>query len=167
MAAYRRVYDSRHLQADCQEPGSVPEPHAPQSSMGYLYLLTLFNFFLRRFFTSMQNSMRDSVPPTAAELHGSHLYHILGEMLQTSYVDWRRRRQNIVLFKKSRFPSRSRHWDSNRWHFRIRSCTGNRTDVGFSSKYRRCLAPNVHTNIQHAFCTLKPDVPSITLSLTA
>jgi len=22
MAAYRRVYDSRHLQADCQEPGS-------------------------------------------------------------------------------------------------------------------------------------------------
>jgi len=21
MAAYRRVYDSRHLQADCQEPG--------------------------------------------------------------------------------------------------------------------------------------------------
>jgi len=23
MAAYRRVYDSRHLQADCQEPGSA------------------------------------------------------------------------------------------------------------------------------------------------
>ena len=26
MAAYRRVYDSRHLQAGCQEPGSAPEP---------------------------------------------------------------------------------------------------------------------------------------------
>ena len=25
MAAYRRVYDSRHLQADCQEPGSAPD----------------------------------------------------------------------------------------------------------------------------------------------
>ena len=25
MAAYRRVYDSHHLQADCQEPGSAPE----------------------------------------------------------------------------------------------------------------------------------------------
>jgi len=25
MAAYRRVYDSRRLQADCQEPGSAPE----------------------------------------------------------------------------------------------------------------------------------------------
>jgi len=25
MAAYRRVYDSRHLQADCKEPGSAPE----------------------------------------------------------------------------------------------------------------------------------------------
>jgi len=39
MAAYRRVYDLRHLQADCQEPGSAPEPHARQSSVGYLYLL--------------------------------------------------------------------------------------------------------------------------------
>jgi len=38
MAAYRRVYDPRHLQADCQEPGSAPEPYARQSSMGYLYL---------------------------------------------------------------------------------------------------------------------------------
>ena len=25
MTAYRRVYDSRHLQADCQEPGLAPE----------------------------------------------------------------------------------------------------------------------------------------------
>ena len=24
MAPYRRVYDSRHMQADCQEPGSAP-----------------------------------------------------------------------------------------------------------------------------------------------
>ena len=39
MAAYRLVYDSRHQQqANCQEPGSAPEPYARQSSMGYLYL---------------------------------------------------------------------------------------------------------------------------------
>ena len=38
MAAYRRVYDSRHLQADCQEPGPAPEPYARQLSMGYLNL---------------------------------------------------------------------------------------------------------------------------------
>ena len=37
MAAYRWVYDSRDLQADCQEPGSAPEPYAWQSSMGYLF----------------------------------------------------------------------------------------------------------------------------------
>jgi len=37
MAAYRPVYDSRHLQADCQEPGSAPEPKAWQSSMVYLH----------------------------------------------------------------------------------------------------------------------------------
>ena len=40
MAAYRRVYDSRHLQADCKEPGSAPEPNARQSSMGYLLPFT-------------------------------------------------------------------------------------------------------------------------------
>ena len=34
MAAYRRDYDSRHLQADWQEPGSAPEPYARQSSNG-------------------------------------------------------------------------------------------------------------------------------------
>jgi len=28
MAAYRRVYDSHLLQADCQEPGSAPETYA-------------------------------------------------------------------------------------------------------------------------------------------
>ena len=27
-AAYRRVYDSRQLQADCQEPGSAPKPYS-------------------------------------------------------------------------------------------------------------------------------------------
>ena len=37
-AAYRRVYDSRDLQAGCKEPGSAPEPYARQSCTGYLYL---------------------------------------------------------------------------------------------------------------------------------
>ena len=37
MAAYRRIYDSRHLQADCREPGSAPEQYTRQSSMGYLF----------------------------------------------------------------------------------------------------------------------------------
>jgi len=46
MAAYHRVYDSRHLHADCQEPGSAPEPYAQQSSMGHLYLFTFLTFGL-------------------------------------------------------------------------------------------------------------------------
>ena len=41
MAAYRRVYDSCHLQADCQEPRSAPEPYARQLSMGSLYLFSV------------------------------------------------------------------------------------------------------------------------------
>jgi len=36
MAAYRRVYDSRHLQADCQEPGSFL-PRAPSYATGRIH----------------------------------------------------------------------------------------------------------------------------------
>jgi len=46
MAAYRRVYDSRHLQADCQEPGSAEEHYARQSSMVYLYLFYLLGYYV-------------------------------------------------------------------------------------------------------------------------
>jgi len=42
MVAFRRVYDSRQLQADCQEPGSAPEPYAQQSSTGYLDLFYVY-----------------------------------------------------------------------------------------------------------------------------
>jgi len=46
MADYRRVYDSHHLQTDCQEPASAPEPYARQSSMGCLYLyLTVRSYY--------------------------------------------------------------------------------------------------------------------------
>jgi len=45
MAAYRRVYDSHHLQAECQEPGSAPEPYALQSSMRYLFYYTHLTAF--------------------------------------------------------------------------------------------------------------------------
>jgi len=39
MAAYSRVYFLLHLQADCQEPGSAPEPYARYSSVvAHLYL---------------------------------------------------------------------------------------------------------------------------------
>ena len=44
MAAYRRVYDSRHL----QELGSDPEPYAQQSSMGCLYLLRIWRLRVAR-----------------------------------------------------------------------------------------------------------------------
>ena len=43
---YRRVYDLRHLQADCQEPGSAPAPYARQSSTDYLYLFKTAQFRL-------------------------------------------------------------------------------------------------------------------------
>jgi len=53
MAAYSRVYDSRHVQADCQEPGSAHEPYAGQSSMGYLYLYRYTAFSLLIFMSNV------------------------------------------------------------------------------------------------------------------
>ena len=50
MAAYCRVYDSHHLQADCPVPGSAPGPYTWQSGMGYLYL----------FYVSARNDSRQS-----------------------------------------------------------------------------------------------------------
>jgi len=61
MAAYRRVYDSRHLQADCQEPGSAPKPYAWQSTMGYLYL---FIFYSTHLFGEIPPKL--TIPPKAA-----------------------------------------------------------------------------------------------------
>jgi len=59
MAAYRRVYDSRHLQADCHEPGSAPEPYPQQSSMGYLYIFISSSGNRR---TDGQTDTTDSTP---------------------------------------------------------------------------------------------------------
>jgi len=57
MAAYRRVYDSRHLQADCQEPGSAPEPY---STLGNRVWAT-FTFYLMSCMPWMRAIATDSV----------------------------------------------------------------------------------------------------------
>ena len=44
MAAYRQVFDSRHLQADCQEPGSAPEPYAEAIEYGLPVPFTVRSF---------------------------------------------------------------------------------------------------------------------------
>ena len=59
MAAYHRVYDSRHLQADCQEPGL-----AGQLSTGYLYCLALCCVWSRpllRVFVCRPAEQRDTI----------------------------------------------------------------------------------------------------------
>jgi len=56
MEAYRRVYDSRHLQVDCQEPGSALKPPTlcnlvwatfiiGTKKSGTFYLFTEFSLF--------------------------------------------------------------------------------------------------------------------------
>jgi len=51
MAAYHRVYDSHHLQADCQEPGSAPEPY--ESSIW----ATFFRFELQWIILGISNNL--------------------------------------------------------------------------------------------------------------
>jgi len=41
MAAYRQVYDSRHLQADCKELGSAPEPYTLGNQMWAAFIMAL------------------------------------------------------------------------------------------------------------------------------
>jgi len=53
MAAYRRVYDSRHLQADCKELGSPPEPS--QRSV-IEYGLPFFSFYRKKLNVTQQNT---------------------------------------------------------------------------------------------------------------
>ena len=52
MAAYCSVYDSRHLQADCQEPGSDPEPYARATFTFFIITKSSFfaSFFQRRMY---------------------------------------------------------------------------------------------------------------------
>jgi len=57
MATYRRVYDSRHSQADCKEPGTAPEPYAGQSIMGYRYLF-IYTFTNRKQHLRKKSSLK-------------------------------------------------------------------------------------------------------------
>jgi len=48
MAAYRPVYDSRHLQADSREPGLDPESYAIGNRVWTTYTFTIFTYFCGR-----------------------------------------------------------------------------------------------------------------------
>ena len=102
MAANRRVYDSRGLQADCQEPGSAPEPGARQSSMGYLYLFlgSVCNRTVRYPLLSERHTLagthssawvRTILPQTGSRsvqpfLHGQHTHTDTQTTLRVTYV---------------------------------------------------------------------------------
>jgi len=52
MEAYHRVYDLRHLEADCQEPGSAPEPYASEVTTLWCYTnLFIYNYWVLSTFT--------------------------------------------------------------------------------------------------------------------
>ena len=77
MAAYRRVYDSRHLQADCQEPGSAPEPYARRSSMGYLYVFTAGCGSFAEMLTAVRLENSHSCPDSRQSEETANLYSTL------------------------------------------------------------------------------------------
>ena len=73
MAAYCRVYDSCHLQADCQEPGSAPEPdNRVWATFTFLGLICAFNCtFSKEFLESrhLTSTTKRSVLGGDAALH--------------------------------------------------------------------------------------------------
>ena len=72
MAVYHPVYDSRHLQADCQ---SAPEPYTRQSSIGYLYLHSFYAMLIYSSGTRKKSNacallyIRESVVSVGVEAH--------------------------------------------------------------------------------------------------
>jgi len=67
MAAYRRVYDSRHLQADCQEPGSAPNPTLGNRVWATLHMVHTIKAVTRIYFrgcwgTTQLSCMAEALP---------------------------------------------------------------------------------------------------------
>ena len=57
-----RVYDSRHLLADCQEPGSAPEPHANRLWATFTFLPNRQQAQLYRSVTAQARFVRRNPP---------------------------------------------------------------------------------------------------------
>jgi len=68
MAAYRRVYDSRHLPADCQEPGSAPEPYTLSIEYGLAFLQGQMSRYSGRGEANVVHSARRAVVDVGASL---------------------------------------------------------------------------------------------------
>jgi len=96
MAAYRRVYDSRHLQADCQEPGSAPVPYARKSSMGYIYLFIVtllrgpLQFHIIVFGRNLTTSSRTEVAAVRTAAFNAFLALFWWCVVVHSSTDWAR-----------------------------------------------------------------------------
>jgi len=82
MAAYRRVYDSHHLQADCQEPGSAPRTLRSFSSMGCLFYLSLAKVegdrmrLIRKFSKLKETRPTGPGAPTVCRYQWSYMYRL-------------------------------------------------------------------------------------------
>ena len=67
MAAYRRVYDSGHLQADCQEPGSI--------SSGTLRSVVEYGLPLPFFTATVKFKMASKMAAVVIRLHWKNTQH--------------------------------------------------------------------------------------------
>ena len=73
MAAYRRVYDSRHLQADCQEPRSAPNP----ALSNRVWASFLYSIYLLYFTNTVQMTSVMSTTPMNQDLSVKNQEHDL------------------------------------------------------------------------------------------
>ena len=136
MAAYRRVYDSRHLQADCQDPGSAPKPYARQSSMGYLfYYHVRSNYASHSIARQLSLASRVSDACSAAHQRGAY-------MCERHFI-WRERHFTLRCSRCRSFlsTSLSHNFSGGRVVCMSAYCQGGTTARSCAKRRRSCRVP--------------------------
>ena len=144
MAAYRRVYDSRHLQADCQEPGSAPEPYARQSSTGY--------------FTFFQTGKLRNIKLCGEENDLFYLVRTLGAIWSTVLPRWRPRWSRTAAWRRRTCTDRRLGAAGGRrrrptWS---RESAGHRAVSAGARRRGRCSRPAETTVVRAATASRRP-----------
>jgi len=99
MAAYRRVYDSRHLEADIQEPGSAPEPYTLGKRVWVTFTsLTIDAYETTRLVTNYYRPAFYFFPSNGPQLSWAQAFHQLNPALSLTPQSqkFRRRVYNTI-----------------------------------------------------------------------
>jgi len=87
MAAYRRVYDSRHLQADCQEPGRDQHRNPTLGNRAW----ATFTFYLQLLVCAVQVQSTDGIDAGFIEYSSCEMFSLnYSAYNRSQFDDWNR-----------------------------------------------------------------------------